>query len=396
MGAKKVFTHPRKLLVLFIPLFLVGFGVSWGVSYLWMLHMDNCCKSTIGDKSYASIAYMIIFFISIWTLKDMYNKAETTKAINRVVIIFSGLLNVICSASSDQSLTNGSYIMYQRPDSQSETRADNSEATVDLLVGAVLTIVLFFVDTKQRSHKAASAEAKNIVQETYSEVGLAHDLVKDLFLQQETKQRPTLTMLVSLELMIDYMERTVTENRAQGISFVKRPDLIKDQIHRMRAKIMDTSFVMKVTSRYRWIQLPITMMGVLCPFLLPPIFYSTMAGDILYVGPVIFFFLGGIVLLNVFICDPVSFPLDVYSDPIYDMITSSVVQAASKYNAHFNKKNMAALIDKPVTKMSQDELRQVVKLYQSGITPSPEHVSRDAITATLNLWMTHNNNEHID
>lgn len=399
MAAKKIFTRPRKLLVLFIPLFLAGFGVSWGVSYLWMLHMDSCCIDTVGGRSYTSIAYIIILFLCIWTLKDMYNKAEATKAINRVVMLFSALVDSICTNITDSTITADSFIFYQNESTSDEKKADSSEMTIDLLVGALLAMVLFFVDAKQRSKKIAGAEAKEVVTATYRDMALTHDMVRDLFMRQSEihTQNTSFAMLASLEVMVDYMERPLVDKppKVPGISFVKRPDMVKHKIQNMRAKILESLFAMQVTSRHRWIQLPITIMGVLCPFLLPPIFYSTMAADILYIGPVLFFFLGGIVILNVFICDPVSFPLDVYSDPIYETIAMSVAQATSKYNSHFNKQSTTSLITRNVSTLSQEELRQIVRLYQTPST-NPEHVSRDLLTAALSMWMTSNNNDHID
>jgi hypothetical protein len=85
-----------------------------------------------------------------------------------------------------------------------------------------------------------------------------------------------------------------------------------------------------------WIMWPVMFIGIVFPFLIPPIFFSTMADDILYIGPVLFFFIGSPVLINIVLGDPLRWPSDIHMQQIYTKIRMFTFKIYSKYKDKFS------------------------------------------------------------
>ena len=85
-----------------------------------------------------------------------------------------------------------------------------------------------------------------------------------------------------------------------------------------------------------WIMWPVMFIGIVFPFLIPPIFFSTMADDILYIGPVLFFFIGSPVLINIVLGDPLRWPSEFHMQQVYTKIRMFTFKIYSKYKDKFN------------------------------------------------------------
>ena len=68
------------------------------------------------------------------------------------------------------------------------------------------------------------------------------------------------------------------------------------------------------------ISLPVMVIGVLFPFLIPPIFYSVMGADIVYMGPLLCLIVTGAVLFNICMASPLRSPNTHHMGHVYDCL----------------------------------------------------------------------------
>jgi hypothetical protein len=70
--------------------------------------------------------------------------------------------------------------------------------------------------------------------------------------------------------------------------------------------------------------------------LIPPVFYATMGSHILFIGPVIFFFIGSPVLVNILLGDPVKWPSNLHMQKVYDQLYFLSKKVQSQYKQKFD------------------------------------------------------------
>lgn len=337
--AQKQLTLPRlpvsrRFAVTFVPIWVVLFGATWGVSYGWKQYMEGCCSSSVGKHSYTFIAWIISFCIFLWTLISLYVKISRVRAVYRIVNFYMRIVDelVMSATSSSDAVTTG--LSFYWKGSQKPYFIEYHKAFVELLLALTASLMLFIYENTF-VRRITSEEALLIVRQIfYLQSNIPIRTIEDMF--QSEISLPTIAAgdgSFSVLMMTLVMYRISEMSKALMFG---NTSLIITNITQLKEEIdMFTENPLGFANDW-WIMWPVMFIGIVFPFLIPPIFFSTMADDILYIGPVLFFFIGSPVLINIVLGDPLRWPSDIHMQQVYTKIRMFTFKIYSKYKDKFN------------------------------------------------------------
>jgi len=294
--------------------------------------MEDCCSNSVGKNSYTFIGWIISFCIFLWTLISIYSKLSRVRALNSIVNYYMRISDEILLYSADAVESQNSALKFYWKNNANEQTLDFYKALAELLLALTSSLMLFIYEsTSYRELK--EEEAKIIVNQITLSQSLEIYMIKEMFSSE--MHLPTIGAgdrsfsILMLTLVTDRIQRMSTSKMFNDIN-VLLSDItrLKDEIEMFNENTLDFA-------NEPWIMWPIMFIGFVFPFLIPPIFYSTMSSDIFYIGPVIFFFIGSPILINIMLGDPIKWPSNLHMQHVYYKLNMFGFKTKSKYDDKF-------------------------------------------------------------
>ena len=356
----------------FFPIWIILFGASWGASYGWQQYMQDCCSSSVGKNSYTFIAWVISFCIFLWTLISIYSKLSRVRALNSIVNYYTRIADEILLYSANAITAQSSVLKFFWKNNQTEYILEHYKALAELLLALTSSLMLFIYESTS-SNKLQGDEAMIIVNHITLSQTLDVYMLRDMFSDEIAK--PT---IAAGDTSFSILMLTLVTDRIQGMagsSMFTDINILLSQIAHLKDEIEMYNENPLDFANEDWIMWPIMFIGFVFPFLIPPIFYSTMSSDILYIGPVIFFFIGSPIIINLVLGDPVRWPSNLHMQKVYDKIYLFSFKVKSKYYDKFTPlikhlKYQLSQLSLQYTQLQQQsqQTAQVVENYNSLYT----------------------------
>jgi hypothetical protein len=347
MSEKKIWTLPplRNFELVFFLSLTVAFGGSIGASFGWRDFMNGCCKDTIGTRSFVFIPWVVAFTLLTWTLFDIALKLRRIGAVAGAVDRFTSAYQVLYSNltpwqdAAKSVIVNktlvGEEFMLHEPEAVREAA---------LALYAALALTLWEV-CDGASESAAMATALRIMAPGVGvvatapggsvTVGAVAQIAEDFRrwrMQNAGSSTPLACVLIeavlarivqmgrrcsSAEHTFPYMAPADAAKVAGGAQMIMSQQVTESSI----AALLDSARSLFASERndrlWKGISVPVMVIGVLFPFLIPPIFYSAMGADIVYMGPLLCLCVTGAVLFNICMANPLHSPNSHHMDHVY-------------------------------------------------------------------------------
>jgi hypothetical protein len=322
--------------VRFFVLFVFLFGASWGVSYGWKHLMDGCCKDTVGKDSLAFMGWVMAIILFVWTFLELFAKIERVKKLSKLLVAFFNVVDVLFQGSNDYEYAKNATLPvvvagYPR-------YLEYYTALGEVLLSILTSAGLLFLEAGASDNRITHTEAVDFIQGIYASAlssnrnggsttttnispEVSH--LKSIFetqasLQIKGEASYSLLMLSIVAERIQFMQ-TKCENKqfTECAPMVLNYTLIVGCIIDLKVQMQTFLEEPVDVAALPWIKWPMNIIGLLFPFLIPPLFYSTMGSNIFYLGPVLFFFMGGVVLFDICIGNHLRHPTTLYMGPLY-------------------------------------------------------------------------------
>ena len=344
------------------------FGISIGSSFGWRHYMDKCCSGTVGARSYVFIPWVVAFTIVAWTLFDLALKQRRVGAVGMLVARFATAYDILYANLQPPLVTAKSVVNYRKPDGGwRQLHAAACMRGVALALYAALALTLWQVCTddaalERDAERVADAvmapgvaTVAEYVQNKYYDVIQSSQIGDDFKYSIKTdgerlKSRALATfMLRQISLRIAMMGRScalavhsypylpptecsqITSASPMFIALTPAESAVARLIEAVNELLAECE-----TQRlWRGISIPVAVIGLLFPIFIPPVFYSVMGGDIVYIGPLLCLCVSGAVLYNVCTNNPLRVPSTRHMGPIYDRIMALAEHVEALHASHF-------------------------------------------------------------
>jgi hypothetical protein len=348
----------------FVVPFLVCFGISIGAGFGWREHMRSCCAGTVGARSYVFIPWVVAFTLVAWTVIEIMLKYQRLGALARVVAQFHGAHDAIYASLMTPQIAAFSVLTFQT-NSYAIITLHQAQCVQEMVLALFAALVLaLWQATHIPGDSKEADQAAEIVRsiltggvDGISEAGNGFNIIKANIIVNNfinrTRRDATdfacallVVMSVRAGMMADMCTSAThyyplpTEKATpptppvqmltNGFGLVGKMSSLSNTVREF--------FAIDEGQRiWPWVSLPVMIMGILYPILIPPIFYSVMGDDIVYIGPVLSIFITGAVLFNVCMADPIKNPNSFHFQPILDRIHAMAEAANNMFANTFPK-----------------------------------------------------------
>jgi len=96
----------------FLPIWIILFGASWGVSYGWMKYMKGCCSDTIDKQSFTYLEWIMSSVIFLWTILALAAKLYRMRLLVQIINSFMRLADSLFLSSSDAVVAANSGLVF--------------------------------------------------------------------------------------------------------------------------------------------------------------------------------------------------------------------------------------------------------------------------------------------
>lgn len=366
MGKLWKIPKPGSFELRYVIPFFVCFGVSIGASFGWRNYMEDCCSGTVDGKSYVFIPWVVAFTLIAWTIVEIMLKMKRLAALGRMVAQFHGTHDAIYAALSTPQSAAYSVISFQTSASQ-EVRLHQPQCVQEMVLCLFAALVLALWQasvggthsealTQEDAVTIVSAVTGQGVAAITGEINVSYQLAKVNVLKamfsRETAARSdsidfacTLLRIVSgrasqmsnlAKSSIEYYPLTNMEAPPQPpVQMFTNGVTVEEKLSTLGNTVREFFAIDDGQRLWAGISVPVMIMGILYPILIPPIFYSTMGADIVYIGPVLSIFVTGAVMFNVCMADPIRNPNTLHFGPILERIYIFAVSANNTFVAQF-------------------------------------------------------------
>jgi len=348
--------RPRSFELTFFLSFVACLGVSVGAGFGWRSYMEDCCKDTIGTRSYTFIPWLVSFAVFFWTIVDVALKYKRVEQVMRLLTRFMGVYRALYEALVDPQTAAFSAVRVRRTAAcaggMGDLHMQQSVQEMTLSVCAAMVLLLWqsargygslTVEAAEKivgdivglaaglvvADGGADARGPVAVEENYSlalEFGGNAAYLPDDFactMLAAVKRRATIMGEGCVAVAVPYPpvppNTPAPARPSQMLTDTGRRSL-DGAIFSLETDVRNYFADANVRYVWRWVSIPIAIMGILLPFFIQPVFYSTMGANIVYIGPVICVIVTGAVLFNVCLADPLASPSTLHYNALLEQV----------------------------------------------------------------------------
>lgn len=343
---------PRKFELHFFFWFFVLFGASWGASFGWAERMDDCCKSTLDKRSYTFIPLVISICLFLWTFYDIISKYNRVAGFVKILVEFRGLVDTVFDNASNPTHASGSVMVFTVTGG-SEIVLEYADSMREVLLSLLSAVLLLLWENMEWDTGHTDTPRAIVLQVLNPETsgGASTQLVQKFDRAIEDPLNDETFACIMLDVMTERIKNMGMCASKQGpsfsaVQFVYNVDAVVRGIGALKGAVRLFPYEQNFKPWW-WITLPIMFIGVVFPFLIPPAFYATMGKNILYIGPVIFVFITGPVLINIFLWDPFLHPSTAHMDTMIAAFDAIVSRSQYKYDLRFATQSLTSPLQNP-------------------------------------------------
>jgi hypothetical protein len=322
----------------FVPLWIVLFGASWGASYGWMKYMEGCCSATIDKQSFTYLEWVISSVIFLWTTLALASKLYRMSMLTQIVNSYMRLADSIFINSNDAVVASNSILVFTIDNKTASELTpkqyiiDFPDALAETMMSLLCAVILLLYELVYNMRDTTQADeiSKVFIKDQFTDQG---NLIYYLFTLELKEQKLSAGERSYSNVLLQVIKERIVSMGTQCVNFDKPPNATlppPQMLLNTQVILTDTATLIEKINNYYdyplmmseewWISIPIMFIGLVFPFLIPPVFYATMGSHILFIGPVIFFFIGSPVLVNILLGDPVKWPSNLHMQKVYDQL----------------------------------------------------------------------------
>lgn len=346
-GGLQFIPRCHKFYQYYIFLFLIGFAVCFGTSYLWKRHMDSCCKDKdVVQTHQFYICLILVVWVAWLSLRHIQKKRLAVIRLHRVLIKFQTVLeNMLQKTNVSTDILQYSDTVRGHGGHQITITAQT--LTLEYVLMFLCTVMLFyygevieyqqriqdteFISTFVGSHKA------QIDAFYYTSV---FQPLKTTHVPPHTSKPRTDNVLILLDILKIRLRdisriKIRSGNEAQSndapdgiiVDFAELDRLFND----LKSGIRDYQTKVHDITTSSIIVVPVNTIGLLLPHLMPPVLYTNSVFDY-FLGAFVFLFVTSIVLFNVKMGNPIKNPTDITMGHIYELLQLMGTTAYNNYS----------------------------------------------------------------
>ncbi len=324
----------------FFTFFVIGLGGSVGVAYGWTKAFDTKDLSAKRDFSFVgSLAALVIILL---TLADIHTKRRRLSDFIRIMSNFPSLIDTVFFYLGDQEATQFSVLVLTKPNEQDKVLT-MVECTREVLVGILMSATLILwqsVKYKEDQDKLRDEAIKIVRIELAKEGRVTNDQFSGQFASALGSIYPDSFFGVALlNVVLDRIKRmssqclSIKQNVAPA-QMLSDSSALARKVATIKERL-DTFEYDYAIRPWWWVPMSVNLMGILYPFVIPPAYYTLLGNDIIFVGPITFFFVGGLVLINICLGDPFSQPTNVQMGHVYAQVQDMPLRTRKLFVKHF-------------------------------------------------------------
>jgi hypothetical protein len=339
----------------FVPLWIVLFGASWGASYGWMKYMEGCCSATIDKQSFTYLEWVISSVIFLWTTLALASKLYRMSMLTQIVNSYMRLADSIFINSNDAVVVSNSILVFTLDNkaagesAQKQYIIDFPDALAETMMSLLCAVILLLYElvyNMRDDPRYVDEISKEFIKNQFMEQG---NLIYYLFTLELKEQKLSAGERSYSNVLLQVIKERIVSMGTQCVKLDKNVNgtlSTPQMLLNTQVILTDTATLIEKINNYYdyplmmseewWISIPIMFIGLVFPFLIPPVFYATMGSHILFIGPVIFFFIGSPVLVNILLGDPVKWPSNLHMQKVYDQLYFLSKKVQSQYKQKFD------------------------------------------------------------
>lgn len=325
----------------FLPVFFILIGASVGVAYGWSVALQHHVSA---KRDFSFVGFIAGLLIVLLTLYDLLYYRQRVQAFLKIIAGFSTLLDVVFYNLADRENTQFSVLVFTKPN-EPPTYLDARGATREVLVGILMSATMVVWQTVKYKEPNLRNEIGEIVK---SQLSVKNRSSSDQFIALFNKELASPYYdqyfgVVLLDIVLERIKKMSTyciwnsktaPIPQEGIQMFDDAAPIALQVTRIKEQIKEFEYGHDFKPLW-WVSLSIKVMGILYPFVIPPAYFTVLGADIIFVGPIMFLFVGGLVLINICIGDPFTWPTNLTMGSVYSYIQEMPLKVQQMFAARF-------------------------------------------------------------
>jgi len=330
----------------FIPIFLILIGSSVGVSYGWSVALQHNVST---KRDFSFVGFIAGLLIVLLTLHDLLYYRQRVNAFLKIIAGFSTLLDVVFYNLADRENTQYTVLVFSKPN-EPETYLDARGATREVLVGILMSATMVVWQTVKQKEPNLRNEVGEIVK---AQLSIKNRSSTDQFAALFNKELASSYYdqyfgVVLLDIVLERVKKMSTyciwnsktaPSPPGGVQMFETDMPIALQATRIKEQIKEFEYMQDFKPLW-WVSLPIKVMGILYPFVIPPAYFTVLGADIIFVGPIMFLFVGGLVLINICIGDPFTWPTNLTMGSVYSYLQEMPSKVQHMFATRFPKESV--------------------------------------------------------
>jgi hypothetical protein len=158
---------------------------------------------------------------------------------------------------------------------------------------------------------------------------------------------------------------------------------VSSQINALKQEIKEFEYQNDI-KQWWWFSAAVKIMGVLYAFLIPPAYFAQLGKNIIYVGPFMFMFLGGLVLINICLGDPFLHPTNKQMSYVYIYIHDIAHKIQRKFSARF----ISEIQTNTNILTGTTNNKQIAALQQRLASFELQSIDKQSFEKTINEWFS--------
>ena len=334
----------------FFPLFFIGLGASVGVAYGWSTAFD---ETTSVKRDFSFIGFITGLVLFLLTMQDINQNRVRFGRFLKIIARYNTLVDVIFENINEPVNLTSSVIPFSKNSSVNPIQYLNAMNLVkEALLGALTSMMMLIWQLEQ------SASADDALQE--KQIG---EIAKNVIFNMERDSTGQILayfdrdlnsgyrdpifgiilidiILVRLQKMstsciwIGDAQQPIPQSSTNGFQMIVSYQTVASQIHSLKQDIKELEYQGDI-KQWWWFSFAVKAMGLLYAFLIPPAYFAVLGKNIIYVGPFMFMFLGGLVLINICLGDPFLHPTNKQMGHVYVYVHDSANKIQRKFSARF-------------------------------------------------------------
>ena len=338
----------RNFYLFFFVAFVVGVGGSVGVAYGWSKALHH---EVTGRRDFSFVGFIAALFIMALTIHSILYHRHRLMQFTQIIASFSALVDSVFYNLAEPPMTQNTVLIISKK--SGDVYLDTTEATKEVLVGLLLSVTLIVWQSVKAPHYSIDDLRDKVINLVKAQLEKSHRSNTDQFSSTFARELASIYYdqyfgVVLLDIVLDRIIKmgsvcvaldpeqkfVPTAPSDRGVQMFKDTTPIATQVVHIKEQLKQFEFDADFRPWW-WVSWSIKLMGILYPFVIPPAYFTVLGADIIYVGPIMFLFVGGLVLIDIFLGDPFYQPTNVQMGYVYGYLQDIPLKARRRYAVRF-------------------------------------------------------------